>query len=803
MFKNYLLSTYRNIKKSKIFTSINIVGLAIAMAASLLILHYVNFERSYDKFHENYENIYRLRYERTDEAGNAARFASCCPPAAARIRDNYPEVEKISRMVNYKASISHENKVFLEERIFFCEPQFLEILKFPLIEGDRANGIKDINTAFVSQSMARKYFGEESPIGKVITTNKHTDYTVTGIFRDIPANSHIKIDMLLSWANLEAMMGPDYTEAWGHTGAYTYLIARPGTDPRAFEQKLKPLIEAECPWLEQYKLTIDLVMQPLAGIHLNSNFMQEYEANGDADSVNFLFVIAVFIMVMAWVNYINLSTASALTRSREVGMRKIIGATRKQIVIQFFMETMLINIIAIVCAVVLIAVTLPHFNNLTGLPDSIAFWTQGWLWITVAVMFAAGILLSGVYPVIVLSSFDPLAVIKNRTFNAVRGISLRKVLVVFQFAVGLFLIISTMAVYKQLSFMRNQKLGFEMNGVLVVKAPRVRGENYSSQFDSYRETLLQRPDIQKISHVTEVPGRQIYWDAGGIWKAGDSEDQGKNYQIVGVDYNFVDLFDLELAAGRGFSEEFPSDNKSLMINEAACYQLGFANPDSAVKGEISYWGEIYPVIGVLKDYHQQSPRVDFEPHIFRFEPYGRGTMGAIAFKLNSDNVRSSIAAIENQYNQFFPDNSFNYFFLDDYYNQQYQSDELTGQVYSLFAILALVITIMGIYGLSSYSLSRMTREIGIRKVLGATVGSLFGMLTREFIILLAVANLIAWPAAYYILGRWLEGYAVRTSLGPEVYLLAGLATLLVVLLTVSYKVIKAARANPVDAIMHE
>jgi putative ABC transport system permease protein len=418
-------------------------------------------------------------------------------------------------------------------------------------------------------------------------------------------------------------------------------------------------------------------------------------------------------------------------------------------------------------------------------------------------MYVIGVVLSGLYPVAALSSFRPAAVLKSRMSNSARGVRLRQGLVVFQFAVGVVLLVATLTVFRQVSFMRSQDVGFNMDRTLVVKAPRIKGESYGSSLESFKETILQRPDIEKMCHVTEVPGRQIYWDAGGIRKAGEDHNQGKNYQIVGVDYDYADVFDLDLVAGRFFSREYPSDVGALMLNETAVRFMGFEGNEAAVGQQVNYWDEIYPIIGVLKDYHQQGLKQAYEPHIFRFQPEGRGSMGAMAIRVNSDDMRATVAAVKSQYDAFWPGNSFDYFFLDDYFNQQYEADELFGRVYTLFSILAIVIVALGVYGLSSFSVAQLTKQIGIRKVLGASVASIMGLLTREFIILITIANLIAWPVAWYAMDRWLEGFAFRTSVGWLTFVLAGISTLVVAMLTVSYQVTRAARANPVDAIQHE
>ena len=803
MLKNYIVTACRNLKKTRIFSIINIMGLAVGMSACLLILHYVHYERSYDRFHDNADRIYRLRYERTDDSGRSVRFASCCPPAAPRIRSEYAEVEKIGRMLKFQASVSRGEVKFREERMYFAEPEILEILKFDILKGDPVTGLRDPANAAISQSIAAKYFGDEDPIGKTISVDKRHDYQVIGVFADTPENTHLKVDILLPWEKLVALFGPEYTEAWGHTGSYTYLRVAEGTDPAALESKFAELAAAECPWLKDYNMTMALPLQPVTDIHLDSHFMQEMEANGNRDAVEVLFIIALFIMVMAWVNYVNLSTARAINRAREVGLRKVVGASRRQLIGQFFLEIVLTNLVAMIAAAGMVELFMPVYNQITGMPADYALWSQPWLWLTLAIMLVVGVFLSGLYPVLAMSSFQPVTVLKGKLWHSVRGVNLRKVLVVFQFTVGLVLVIATITVFRQISFMRSQTLGFSMDQTLVVRAPRVRDESYGTKFEALKETLLQQAEIQRVCHVTEVPGRQLYWDAGGIRREGEDISRGHNYLNVGIDYDFVDLFELKFAAGRNFSPEFPSDQTALLLNETAASLMGFENAESAIGEKVDYWGEILTIVGVLKDYHQQSVKVEYEPQLYRYMPYGRGAMGMIALKIDVHNVNETIQAVKQQYDEFFPGNPFEYFFLDDYYNQQYESDELLGRVYSLFSFLAIVIIALGIYGLSSFSITQLTKEIGIRKVLGASITSIMTLLTREFVILLAVANVIAWPVAWYTMDRWLQGFAVRTDIGFATFALAGLSTLAVSLLTVSYQVSRAARANPVDAIAYE
>ncbi|MFH2035410.1 MAG: ABC transporter permease, partial [Candidatus Zixiibacteriota bacterium] len=439
MFSNYIRVAFRNFLKYKGYSVIDFIGLAMGITACLLIIHYVNYEKSYEKYHSDYERIYRLRYERTDEAGEAVRFASCTPPAAARIRGKYAEVEKIGRMLNTMGSVSYKNIKYREDRIFYAEPEIFEILSANSIKGNPIEILGKPDNACISQSIALKYFGDEDPIGKIISINKKSDYLVGAVFEDVPHNTHLKYDIILPWENLAAKAGPEYTEAWGHTGTYTYLRVQPGTDPVEFEKKLLNMVETECPWLEEYKLSIDLKMQPLADIHLNSHYMQEYEVNGDKETVDLLFLIAIFIIIIAWVNYTNLSTARAFNRAKEIGLRKVVGASRRQLIVQFFCEIAMVNFISILGAIGLIELFIPYFGQLTGIPSNASILGQNWFWGVLAIVYFTGVIFSGIYPVIAMSSFRPIAVIKGKFGKSSKGINVRKVLVIFQFTVSLVL----------------------------------------------------------------------------------------------------------------------------------------------------------------------------------------------------------------------------------------------------------------------------------------------------------------------------------------------------------------------------
>ncbi len=813
MLKNYFIIAIRNLKKNKLFSLINILGLAVGMTVCLLILHYVSFEKSYDKFNKNYDRIFRLRYQRISENGTAVRFASCTPPAAARIRGKYPEVERIARTLHFRAAINFGDIKFIEERLFYAEPQLFDIFNIEFLQGDPQKGIAEPNRAFISETIAKKYFGNQNPMGKSFSLDKKVDYEVVGVFKDFPRNSHIKCDIVFPWKNLEISHGPDYYDNWGHTGSFTYLRLKPGADPVAFEKKLPALVEAECAELmKTYQLVIELKMQPLTDIHLNSHFMQEHEPGGDRDAVNFLFLIALFIIVMAWVNYINLSTARALTRAGEVGVRKVVGASRSQLMGQFFMETLIVNLAAVLLALALMELSLPFFRQITATPGNYIIWHESWFWPAILLMLLTGVFLSGLYPVLVMSSYQPsrilqgkwggIAAIRNRGTGA-KGSNLRRILVIFQFVMALVLITGTLTVYHQIDFMKNQSLGFAMDQVLVMRAPRIRSEKFTKRFETFREILLRNSAIEKFCAVTEVPGRQLYWDAGGIFKVGEDSSKSKNYQIVGTDYDFVDFFDLEMVAGRNFSRQFPSDKEALILNETAVRWMGFDSPEEAVKGRVDYWGKIYPIIGVMKNYHQQSLKEAFEPTIFRYLPHGRDVRGQFVVKIKGSEVKKTVQFVEECFAKFFPGNPFEYFFLDDYYNQQYQSDELIGRVFAVFSFLAIFITGLGIFALSAFMAVQRTKEIGIRKVVGAGVSQIVLLLTRDFMVLLVIAFLITFPIVNFGIEKWLNLFATRMTPGWWLFFFPLVIVAAITLLTTGAHVVKAALTNPVDALKYE
>ena len=797
----YLKIGLRSLLKNRLYSLINIAGLAVGITAFLLILIHVRYERSYDRFHRDSDRIYRLRYERSSAEGESVKFASCCPPAAIRIRELYPEVEKIARVFRYRATVIFGERRYYEERMFFVEPQVFDLFDIEMVRGNPSTGISDANTAFVSESYARKYFGENDPMGQTINVDREMSFVITGIYKDFPGNSHLRIDIMLSWPNLLTHYGPDIETSWGDTGFYTYLVLNHSASAGEFEEKLKSLVERDFgEVLRYYKLTLDLKLQPVTDIHLDSSFMQELEANGNRTSVTLLTIIAFFILIIAWVNYINITTARSLTRAMEVGLGKAMGAGRGQLMIQFLVETVVVNFIALVVSLFLIAVTWPSFSGLTGIPEDYVLWNQGWFWLILGVLFFSSVLLSGTYPVFVLTSFPASGVLRGRYVHSRRGIIIRKVLVAFQLVMAIGLLTCTMLVFRQVAHLRHEAKGVNISDILAVRAPRVRDNAFGSRLLAFREELLKNQVIDRFSVGTEVPGRQILWDAGGIFRVGS--DQSKNYQILGVDYDYIPLLEAEIIAGRNFDRSF-SDSSSLLLNETAVRWMGFDSPEDAVNQKVNYWGDIYSIAGVVRDYCQQSPKEAFEPTIYRFMPHGRDVRGFFMMKFLPGSEVRVLELAEKKYHEFFPDNPFDYIFLDDYYEQQYHDERLLGTVFAVFALLAIIITCLGIFGLTTYLMIQRVKEISIRRIAGSGVGNIVMLFSGEFFRITVVSFLVAAPVCYYWVTEWLKSFESMMEIQVWNFIVPLIIVLGLTLTTIALIVRRTASANPADILKSE
>ncbi|MGZ3931552.1 MAG: ABC transporter permease [Bacteroidia bacterium] len=697
MITNYLKIAFRNLIKHKGFSFINISGLAIGMAACLLILQYVRFELSYDTFHEKGNRIYRLQQNRYDQGKLTTQWAAGTAGIGKLIKENFPGVEAIAKATKSRAVTSYKDKIFREEKIYYANAGFLSTFSYKLLKGDAATALKEPFSLVLTQSTARKYFGDENPMGKIIVLNnnaKGQSYKVTAVLEDMPENTHFKFNVLLSFANFVMNQGPESETNFEWDGYYTYALLKPGTDVKALEAKINVLAQKQLD--KQTTIPgnkIEFKLQPLKDIHLHSQYMMEAEVNGDGKTVSFLKIIAVFIALIAWINYINLSTARSVDRAKEVGVRKVMGSQRQQLVLQFMLESVLINLLAVGLCLLLILVSLPLFNSLTGKELGYSLFKEPSFWSAQFLLFIIGALFSGLYPAVAISSFMPIEVLKGKLARNSRGAFLRKALVIVQFASSVALIIGTFCVYRQLSFMRHQDLGMNIDQMLVLRGPNVFDSVYAKRLHPFMTELENIPGISKVTVSSSVPGRKVEWNAGGIHMVGEGMEKSKQYRPIGIDYNFIDAYGLKILKGRNFSKQFSTDEEAAIVNEEAAKELGFSKPEEALNKQIDFWGQHLTIIGLVSNHHQESLKEMYDAHIYRL---GLDRPGFYSLKLSGSKSEfdRTISAVKTLWGKQFPENPFDYFFLDEHFEKQYNADKNFGKTFALFAVLAIIIACM-------------------------------------------------------------------------------------------------------------
>lgn len=805
MFRNYLKIAWRNLLNNKAYSAINIGGLAIGIAACLLILQYVVFELDYEDFQVKKDRIYRVQQDRYDNGKLSTQWAAGAFAVGNSFKEAIPEIEDYVKVVETgDIIVKVENQPLKIEEVFFATNSFFSVFSYPLIHGDIETVLNEPYTAAISETTAVKIFGTTDAIGKTLPISGGRTYKITGVFKDMPINTQLKPNFLASYktfvvTNTNEESNPE--EWWASDGCLTYVLLQEGVGPQVVESKFPAVVEEGVgELLKRFNSSVTYNLQPLKDIHLDANYMQEPAPNGDGKTIYLLLAIAFFILIIAWINYINLATARAIGRAKEVGVRKAVGSQRKQLITQFFFESALFNGMALILALAILMIAIPTFNELSGQQISYTFFLEGSFWLGLIGLFVIGVFLSGAYPAFVLSSFRPVEVLKGKMISTKQGALLRKSLVVFQFAASLFLLIGTLTVYNQIQFMRNQSLGIDIEQTLVIAPPIATDSTYTNKMTALKEDLLTSSSIKSITVSTTIPGDAVGWNAGGIKLTTQEESQQKQYRVIGVDYDFMNLYDLKIRAGRAFSEDFGSDPESVIFNKAGITQLGFNNPEEAIGERIDFWGEQYTIIGVVENFHQQSLQEPYEPLILRLMPDVRGYF---SIRTDADKIAQTIGQVQTKWGIFFPGNTFEYFFLDDHFNEQYNADNRFGKVFGLFTLLAILVACLGLFGLASFTALQRKKEIGIRKVLGASILGILKLLYKEFALLLVLAFAIAIPLAWFTTSNWLQGYAFRINIHWSFFLIPFMTIVLVALITVSFQTIKASLANPVNSLRTE
>ncbi|HEV8284619.1 MAG TPA: ABC transporter permease [Chitinophagaceae bacterium] len=814
MITNYLKLAVRNLTKRKGYSLLNISGLAIGIACCLLIFQYVAYEKSFDGFPDKANQIVRLRLDSYQQGKLSWKSATSYPAFGPTMKKDFPEVEDYCRLIDADMLLSNDEKnvKFNENKGYYADPSFLSMFNIDLVKGNPKTALNGPDKLLLSEETAKKYFGQDDPIGKKLVyrdPNFTRTLEVTGIFKEYPSNSHLIINHLASYSTLGSILRRfgDTTNAtetsWGWYDFYTYLQLKPNTDLKKFESKFPAFCNRYMnnrDWAKANNVVAEIHILPLRDIHLYSNYNQEAEVNGNGQAVSFLFLIAFLIIGIAWINYINLATARSLERAREVGVRKVVGAIRRNLIIQFLVESLLLNLIALLLAAVIVFLLAPWFNQLTGRTGSADLSTASKYWLLFAAMFIGGSILSGLYPAFVLSGFKPVSVLKGLFKNSAGGFLLRKGLIITQFATSVVLIAGTIIVFQQVNFMRKQQLGVNINQTLVLDgANSIPDSLYQNAYQPFKTALLQQPGIQTVSSSSSVMGKEIYWTNGSKRLTTDAKGSVTLYNI-GVDYDFIPSFDLQIKAGRNFSKDFPTDNNGVLLNESAARLLGFEDFSKAINEKFFSAGDTVTLLGIVSNYHHQGLQKAIDPMIFRLRPNART---AYSIKIKTGDVQATIGSIQKTWSKFFPADPLNYYFLDESFNQQYKADQQFGKIFALFAFLAIIIACFGLLGLSAYNVLQRTKEIGIRKVLGASIQNVLYILSKDFILLVLIAFVIAIPVTWWIMYNWLQDFAYRINIQLWVFGVAGLLAILIALLTISSQALKAAVSNPVKSLRTE
>lgn len=792
MFKNYLKIAVRNLLRSKIYSIINIVGLAVGIVCCLLIYLFIRNEMSYDHFHSDGKRIFRvLRTSFSD--GNERKIAVTSGPYADALMNDFPaEVKEVVRVYPNNGLVVYGDKAFREEKFYFADSNFFSFFSFPLLKGDPSKVLQEPNSVVISYKVVQKYFGNENPLGKLITVDKEFTFTVTGVFGKFPGNSHLDFDFV---ASLELFKNYNFFSNWWANTFLTYAKLPASNLKKPLEAKFDQFMEKYLGKdFQRTGIKTGLTLEPLDDIYFNSGTSYDWALHGDKDAIYIFSAIAIFILLIACINFLNLSTARSDKRVKEIGLRKVVGALRHNLIIQFLAEAMVITSLATLLALFFIELSLPFFESFLGdkliVPSS--YTVIAYLPGIIAVV---GILAGG-YPAFILSGFRPIKILKSQLTGNPKSSLLREGLVVTQFSISILMIISTIIIFNQMDFIRNKKLGFNINQVLLL---RINNADIYKNRQSFKENLLKYPEIKNVSVMSGEPGG--FFDVFSF-KVEEKTDDAFRMRTVFTDFDYVKTLRLKIIAGRDFSEDFSTDkSEAVLLNESAVKYLGWNDQNAIGKRLMNNFidSSYRKVVGIVEDFHFKSLREKIEPLVISISNDTR----VIAVKINSAGISHSLGIIKEAFEEAAPQYPFEYEFLDKSFDNMYKNDEERFQLFTTFSILAIFIACLGLLGLSSFTSEQRRKEIGIRKVLGATVSGIVLLLSKEFIRLVLIANLIAWPLAYYFMNDWLEDFAYKIEMNIWNFVVASGIALLIALATICYQAFKAATANPVKSLRYE
>jgi putative ABC transport system permease protein len=788
MINSYIKIAFRNLWRYKIFSFINITGLAVGIAACFLIFLYVEFELSYDSFNSKTDRIYRLVTD-IKSPSDLMQLGSSSPPMAINIQKEFPEVESVVRISSQTFTVQKGTLKFEEPNSLLADSALFNIFDFPLKYGDKNTALKEPMSIVLSETAAKKYFGNINPVGQTVLLNdRKLNANIMGVMKDIPENAQFKADMIVSMSSQPVLYSQSSDNQWTNFGVISYLLLKANANSKAVESKFPAFINAQIgEGLKEQKTSFILHLEPLRDIYLKSERRDGVET-GSLTNVYIFSIIAVFILLIACVNFINLTTARSTERAKEVGIRKVAGALRSQLAKQFIYETIVLVLIAFCIAVLLCVLLLPLFNQLAGKQVCSSVFLHPY-YILYLFLISIGIgVIAGFYPSIILSSFQPMAVLKGQFASGKKGLVLRKGLVIFQFTISVILIVSTVVIYNQVSYMRNYDLGFSKDQMMIIDT---KGDKHKNTF---KESLSSIAGVRVASFSNGIPGM------GNLITGSKVENQAGNMQSANldlylIDYSFINQYKMSIVAGRAFSKDFSTDStQAMVINESAVKLFGYTSPKGAIGNNFEQWGRKGKIIGVVKDFHFTSLQEPVKPLSMLVS---NDDNQSLSIKVSPVNLVATISAIQNSFVKILPDLTFKYSFLDEDFDRQYRAESKFGSLFLIFAVLAIFISSLGLLGLTAYSTIQRRKEIGIRKLLGASVTGIVHLLSMFFLKLVFIACVVAFPLSYWLMHKWLQNFAYRIDINWQVFLVAGVCISMISFLTISFQTIKSAITNPV------
>lgn len=811
MIKNYLKIALRNLAKYKFISFINLFGLTVGLTCCLLITTYILNELSYDTYNKNAENTYRVTRTFNNQDGVVSlNLSTVSPPFGYYFPTEFPEIKKMTRLLNSGTTpLKYKEKLINEHDVYFADENLFDVFTLDVVKGNPATALKEPFSVMLSEDVAKKYFGNENPMNKVLRANNQFDVKVTGVYKAFPPNSFMHPGTLVSFNTLKdsAVYGEEGLRTnWGNNSFFTFLVLPDHYDPKKLVARFPAFLDKHMSMTQyggkQASKFTSLSLQKLTDIHLYSHTDYEAEPNGDINRVYIFGAIALFILLIACINYMNLSTARSALRAKEIGIRKVIGARKKELIFQFLSESVLITWAAILIAFVLLYLLLPWLNSLSGQQLSLSMLMKWQILLPVFLApFIIGIL-SGIYPALFMSSFKPVQTLKGLFKVKGSSISFRKILVVFQFAISIVLIITTIIVFQQLRYMQETSLGYDKEHLLTL--PYYNSIN--PQYETFRNELMQNASIKDVARSSRIPTGRLLDANGASTMVGDSlRPVTADIKFLAADYDFIPTYGIHVAAGRNFSRAYSMDTTNFILNEAAIKAIGWKSPQDAVGKDFQYGGRKGHVIGVIEDFHFESLRQKIVPIVLENSPVSPtdSRFNNLSIKVAGNNIPGALATVEKTWRKYLPEVPYQYSFLDEKFTKLYEAEQRQGTIFTVFACIAIFIACLGLFGLSAFAITQRVKEIGVRKVLGANVGSIVTLLSKDFLKLVLIAAIIAFPIAWYAMAHWLRDFAYRVNIQWWVFVLSAILALIVALTTVSFQAIKAALANPVKSLRTE